>query len=197
MAQQDLRPEDAVGVEPVHYAAAALLTDDGRQVVGRDAEIIRIGLDIPGKRVLPAQGVQELLEDALSTAEFGGILTGLMGVQQLEIVQEGRFQVLHRLPVIGPVDNLPQEVDIMPDAIEIIGLQAQPGALFKVDGQAAEGQHLPVVIFGNRGDTDIVVLWDNEHVSRLSLIRHQVDVMCRFPCSHQYYPAKFHILGGM
>lgn len=69
MAQQHLRPKDAVGVEPVHYAPAALFTDDGRQVIGRDAQIVCIGLDIPGQRVLPAQGVQELLEDALAWIE--------------------------------------------------------------------------------------------------------------------------------
>lgn len=68
MSQKHLRPKDAVGIEPVHYAAPALLTDDGREVIGRDAEIIRIGFDIPWQGVFPAQGVQELLKDTLSPA---------------------------------------------------------------------------------------------------------------------------------
>ena len=68
VSQKHLRPEDAVGVEPVHYAPAALLPDDGRQVIGRNAQIVSISLDIPGQRVFPAQGVQELLEDALPPA---------------------------------------------------------------------------------------------------------------------------------
>ncbi|MBR5659934.1 MAG: hypothetical protein IKW99_00085 [Bacteroidales bacterium] len=47
------------------------------------------------------------MEDTLPTAEFGGVITGLMGVQKFQVVQECRLQMLHRLPVVGPVNNLP------------------------------------------------------------------------------------------
>ena len=138
-------------------------------MVGRNAEVVGIGLDIPRERIFPAKGIQKLLEDALTTAEFGRALPGLMGMKQLQVVQKCRFQMLNCLPVIRTVDNLLEKIHIMLHSLEIIFLQAQPGAFLEVYRQAAEGQHLPVIVIGKRGDADVVVLRDDQHITRLSL----------------------------
>ena len=83
VAQQHLCPKDTVGVEPVHYAAATLLSDNSRQMIGSYAEMVCVGFYIPRERVFPAKSIQKLLENALTPAEFCGAFNGLMGVQEL------------------------------------------------------------------------------------------------------------------
>ena len=83
VTQEHLCPKDTVGVEPVHYAAATLLSDNSRQMIGSYAEMVCVGFYIPRERVFPAKSIQKLLENALPPAEFCGAFNRLMGVQEL------------------------------------------------------------------------------------------------------------------
>ena len=85
----------------------------------------------------------------------------------------------------------------MLDTQEIIGMQAQPGALFKIDGKTAEGQHLPVVVIRERHDAEVVVLRNNQNIAGFRFEGDQIDLMRRFPGGHEHYPAQFDVLRCM
>ncbi|MBR5659935.1 MAG: hypothetical protein IKW99_00090 [Bacteroidales bacterium] len=80
---------------------------------------------------------------------------------------------------------------------KIIFLQAQPGAFLEVYRQAAEGQHLPVIVIGKRGDADVVVLRDDQHITRLGLVGYQVYLMRSLSASDKNNSAQLYVLWRM
>ena len=85
----------------------------------------------------------------------------------------------------------------MQHSLEIIFLQAQPGAFLKVYRQAAEGQHLPVIVIGKRGDADVVVLRDDQHITRLGLVGYQVYLMRSLSASDKNNSTQLYVLWRM
>ena len=86
MSKQNLRTQDTVSVEPIHDTTAALLTDDRRKMIRRNAKEISIGLDSTREQAFPPQRFQKTLEELLPTGLGRDADTALMLMHSLQII---------------------------------------------------------------------------------------------------------------
>ena len=138
MFEHHLRTKDAVGIQPVHDALACLLSDDGRQMVRGDAQLLRIRFHIARQRVAQPQKIQKPLHNLFAMRLCGSARFGRVGSQPHQIIHQSNLQVLNRMLVIAAAHHLPNQFQITLYPAVILDFKMKKRTFVETDRQMLE-----------------------------------------------------------